>query len=276
MGKEATLVIDCNRFNQEACSGRLFEISDTEYTVGKTIYFDVHGISADLIANLYLLNGCTFEGLGTFSVDINEEVQEIINFSGESRNQLMYPADAIIKITANTDLVTIDTENNTISCYASKGTVISGMQKIGYSCIGFNDETTAVYGSVKVRYYKCKFKKRWSWTVPNRSGVFYFFLLESGKVVHQWTTEVESEEDAGGVLVKDITINVSDYVTDSLLEDVTVYLDGVNKGTTDADGNIDISNVTVGHHTVKFTKTGYLDSDEDDLDNDEFTLSSDI
>jgi len=69
-------------------------------------------------------------------------------------------------------------------------------------------------------------------------------------------------------IVRDITIRITDYVDDSELETVTVYLDGVSQGTTDANGEIDISTVTVGGHELKLTKTGYQDSDADTIFND--------
>jgi len=47
-----------------------------------------------------------------------------------------------------------------------------------------------------------------------------------------------------------------------------VFIDTVNKGTTDADGLITITDVTVGSHAIKMTKTGYEDSDTDTLIND--------
>jgi hypothetical protein len=69
-------------------------------------------------------------------------------------------------------------------------------------------------------------------------------------------------------ITRTITIRVTDYVDSSELQTVTVYIDGVDKGTTGADGELDISNVTVGGHELKLTKAGYLDSDVDTLFND--------
>jgi hypothetical protein len=69
-------------------------------------------------------------------------------------------------------------------------------------------------------------------------------------------------------IIRDITIRVTDYVDDDELLGVTVWLDGVNQGTTDVNGEIDIHGVTVGGHELKLTKTGYIDSDLDTLFND--------
>ena len=69
-------------------------------------------------------------------------------------------------------------------------------------------------------------------------------------------------------ITRTITIRVTDYVDSSELETVSVYLDTVLKGTTDANGEISIASVTVGGHELKLTKTGYTDSDADTLYND--------
>ena len=68
--------------------------------------------------------------------------------------------------------------------------------------------------------------------------------------------------------IRDITIRVTDYVDEDELSGVTVYLDGVSQGTTDANGEIALHGVTVGGHELKLTKTGYVDSDVDTLFND--------
>lgn len=69
-------------------------------------------------------------------------------------------------------------------------------------------------------------------------------------------------------ITRTITIRVTDYVDITELETVSVYLDTVLKGTTDANGELSIASVAVGGHDLKLTKTGYTDSDADDLFND--------
>jgi hypothetical protein len=99
---------------------------------------------------------------------------------------------------------------------------------------------------------------------------------EEGIEPHETVTSLGATSIAWGgegaysptVIVRDITIRVTDYVDDSELPTVTVYLDGVSQGTTDSNGEITISTVTVGGHELKLTKTGYQDSDADTLFND--------
>lgn len=67
-------------------------------------------------------------------------------------------------------------------------------------------------------------------------------------------------------------ITVLDYSTNAALDGVTVYLNGVVKGTTDANGRVSLGNLLPGNYTLKMTKLGYFNSDEDGLNNDYFTV----
>lgn len=69
-------------------------------------------------------------------------------------------------------------------------------------------------------------------------------------------------------ITRTITIRVTDYVDATELAGVSVYLDSVLQGATDANGEISIADVTVGGHELKLTKAAYLDSDADDIYND--------
>ena len=108
-------------------------------------------------------------------------------------------------------------------------------------------------------------------------------LMPTGKglTVHEALTDLNSSGVTWGGLGKwsaagatrDITIQVSDYIDASELQTVSVFLDTVLKGTTDADGELDIDDVAVGGHALKLTKAGYLDSDADELLNDYIVVS---
>jgi len=98
---------------------------------------------------------------------------------------------------------------------------------------------------------------------------------EAGLEVHKAVNDLNTSYSWGGLgkwaaagATRDITIHVTDYIDASELQTVTVWIDGVNKGTTDANGELDVDDVAVGGHTLKLTKTGYLDSDADTLLND--------
>lgn len=98
---------------------------------------------------------------------------------------------------------------------------------------------------------------------------------EGGLELHEYVTSMNEAASFGGLgsespsaTTRTITINVSDFVDLADLQTVTVYIDSVDKGTTDANGLITIADVTVGSHAIKMTKTGYSDSDVDTLIND--------
>jgi hypothetical protein len=98
---------------------------------------------------------------------------------------------------------------------------------------------------------------------------------ELGLEAHEEIRDITSEIEWGGQgqytptsITRTIVIRVTDYVDESELQTVTVYLDSVSKGDTDANGELSIAGVTVGGHELKLTKTGYVDSDDDTLYND--------
>jgi hypothetical protein len=98
---------------------------------------------------------------------------------------------------------------------------------------------------------------------------------EKGLELHEYITSMNEAASFGGLGVESasaatrtITVNVADFISDDDLQTVVVFIDEVNKGTTDADGLITIADVTVGNHAIKMTKAGYTDSDADTLIND--------
>jgi len=99
--------------------------------------------------------------------------------------------------------------------------------------------------------------------------------IETGLEIHEAVNDLNVSYAWGGLgkwtvagATRDITIHVADYIDASELQTVSVYIDDVLKGTTDASGELDVDDVAVGGHTLKLTKTGYLDSDADTLLND--------
>jgi len=72
---------------------------------------------------------------------------------------------------------------------------------------------------------------------------------------------------------RSVTLTIYDYQTDAVVDGAAVYVDGTHRGVTDAAGQITVTGLLVGSHTLKVTKTGYVDSDLDALANDSFTVS---
>ncbi len=68
-------------------------------------------------------------------------------------------------------------------------------------------------------------------------------------------------------------LSVSDFCSGEVVSGVHVYLDGVSVGTTNASGRIHLGELKPGTiHQLKMTKDGYIDSDNDVLHNDSFTV----
>ena len=99
---------------------------------------------------------------------------------------------------------------------------------------------------------------------------------ENGLKFHKVVTSLNADEISWGgegkldaySPTRNITINITDYVSEEDVAEASVYIDGALQGTTDANGEIDITDIAVGTHTLKVTKTGYVDSDADELLND--------
>ena len=72
-----------------------------------------------------------------------------------------------------------------------------------------------------------------------------------------------------------IVVHVIDYTTSAVVADVSVYVDGTLIGTTDASGDITVTDVAEGTHIIRITKDGYVDSLYDDLANDYVVVESD-
>jgi hypothetical protein len=98
---------------------------------------------------------------------------------------------------------------------------------------------------------------------------------ELGLEAHEEIRDITSEIEWNGqgqytptAVTRTITVRVTDYVDDTELQTVSVYLDSTLKGTTNVNGELSIADVAIGGHELKLTKTGYLDSDADTIFND--------
>jgi len=71
-----------------------------------------------------------------------------------------------------------------------------------------------------------------------------------------------------------VTIVVKDRITEAVVPNATVTVDGVVVGQTDANGAINLGLKSAGNHTIQVTATGYRDTALDGLANDAFSVSS--
>jgi hypothetical protein len=91
-------------------------------------------------------------------------------------------------------------------------------------------------------------------------------------------TDIGGDGDGDGdgdipVLRTNVAIHVKDFATDVNISGAFITIDNSPKGSTNEDGVYVIPSIYSGDHTIKITASGYLDSDEDELANDTFTVS---
>lgn len=72
--------------------------------------------------------------------------------------------------------------------------------------------------------------------------------------------------------VKEVIINVDDYITDEDIGGVKVFINGVPFGTTTPAGNVTCW-LRPGVHKIRLEGPGYIDGDEDQLINDYITVT---
>ena len=85
--------------------------------------------------------------------------------------------------------------------------------------------------------------------------------------------EYELGEDAGDEKLYDITIIYKDFVTGAPIGEARVWVDDKYIGQTNADGEIDIEQISAGKkHLIRASRPGYLNTDSDSLTNDSFII----
>ncbi|MBF0607683.1 MAG: hypothetical protein HQL61_09070 [Magnetococcales bacterium] len=72
---------------------------------------------------------------------------------------------------------------------------------------------------------------------------------------------------------EEVYITVKYACTNEVQPDATVIVDGQFVGVTDHEGKVYAGRLASGRHTLKVTKTGFLDSDRDTIANDWFDIS---
>lgn len=72
--------------------------------------------------------------------------------------------------------------------------------------------------------------------------------------------------------IRDVVINIKNYVDVNNIEGAMVYIDGVLRGTTDIDGELTVTDLSVGGHSLQVSEAGYIYSADDHLLNDYFVV----
>ena len=251
------------------CKGVLFEIASEEIKAGDTVELMLWGGSTALLSEYTLYKGTQTMGAGISAIDSStDSFEPIIDFAETYKSQLDYPIERINKIIAVTEIFTIDDNNNVVT-WASRGSTVTNLfARHGYSCLITLDRKL-LYGSVKAYCTRSPYKKSWFWTIPDgEEGLHWFFIYKANMVLdHKFS--IELPDLASSVLAyRNITIKVVDKDSDAGISGAIVAMDGVVVGTANSAGMVYVSGVRTGSHTIHITAESYLDSDQDDLNNE--------
>jgi len=200
---------------------------------------------------------------------VSEEIEDVVFTDGVAT--LTYPVsgqaglgDASVEVTWNNALIG-DAEPNWTP---------GSNQLIVNKFIGDDD-----YYSIPAQVTYTTRKHKYQIEIPESwvSAVFVVpFRIAHSIGIGQETCDIRSLsmtiEGEGITTPEDVVIHVQDYVSDVDIDGVAIYVDGVYRGVTDASGLLTVEALTPGDHTIRMTKTGYVSSDLDDLDNDDFTV----
>lgn len=262
---------DDTETDARSCPSRLLEISPAPYLQGQTVQITAWGSP---LRNLRLYLGNDSLGTGD-AVSLSSEDQEIIEtveFNGSNTQSLDNVIDRLKKVTAQTE-ITAQKTSGSLRTFAPSGGVVN-FKKVGGSCVGREVEDEVYFGTVLVSYDRADEGKRWNFVLPNKSGTLYFFVKDQSDVVSTFAVTIGGE---AGVAYRDVTLVYTDIVSEIAIEGATVIIDeGLSTqqtGTTDVDGKVTFLTVKTGVHQIKATKSGHLDTDADDLDNDEIIVT---
>lgn len=129
-----------------------------------------------------------------------------------------------------------------------------------YACLFYYDE----YGEVG------RVEQLYAFTAQDPAPGDYTDQTSCQSAGYYWYNDA-CHADPPAVVTR--TIWVYDYLTEANVAGAYVAVNGVNKGQTDANGQIAVSGLVVGQtYTLEITKTGYIDSDLDEIANDSFTV----
>ena len=139
--------------------------------------------------------------------------------------------------------------------------------RIGYSCLGpISNEI--LYGTVICRAVRSIYYKQWLWTVPaGQEGSHWFFLYNNGVLVKKFSIALPDLTLTVPV-PKDVKLRIIDYNTDAVISGATIFIDAVNEGVTDINGELMVYGILTGSHAVRVVASGFLDTDVDSLAND--------
>ncbi len=254
-----------------SCSGVLFEVPTQQIVAGDTVELRLWGGTRDLLLPYTLYKGTDTMGSGEIYETTLPQATVIIDFAETYNHQFEWPYLTIDEVLAINEIQYED-EDGDIATWAHKGELITPrFARNGYSCIYAMDRI-ALYGSISAKVTRSPVYKRWYWTVPAGSeGLHWFFIYKGNDLTNKFSIELP-DLTATDQELRNITLTIRDKDTDALLPGTQVFIDGLSAGVTDAYGQLPVTDIVQGTHTLKLISSGYLDSDDDNLNNDSFEV----
>jgi hypothetical protein len=207
---------------------------------------------------------------GTFTVTYRStsDVQEVVDFAEAYEFQCKWPIFSINKVTSLQELVQIDKVTNNVTQYCKEGQDITSLfSRKGYSCITVTDKTP-LFGSVLLEYTRSPYYKVWEWTIPTGAqGQYWFFIYQGIFPKNKFSIELP-DLALGTPEPRNIALKVVDRDSGNLLDNASVWIDGVFHGVTDANGVLLVNGILTGSHPIRVIRSGFVDTDLDNLYND--------
>lgn len=232
------------RFDDEDITGFLTIEIDPDRNDGKFSFAPGNEVHLDVITSADIAIQFASQGTLSFAGSTTKPVEEYIPVFQISERSLRYPPLNFSYQWLGPSGGSVVVDGTTLKFVDDE---VIGLLKVNYD--------------IAVRRYDLK-------NVSQPEQVMVAMLNDDGKsdtLLISFQEEVEEENE--------VTIIVRDYSSGNPVQGVDVKVDGDYKGTTDADGRVFIGKQAKGTYDLLLEPPSpYLQSDEDGLANDEYTI----
>ena len=196
---------------------------------------------------------------------------EVVDIQGRDLIALKRNVVSIVETRALTDIEPIGVDGAKPTVQAGSVGLENDQRAFSFT-IGEKGELVASeagwFGSIAVEY---ETPGRQVWSISGLKPGTYTLSAKSGRdTVLMPLTVQEARVPPSGE--RSVVINIKNYCTDAVVEGAKVYVDGALRGTAGADGLVSVGSLAAGSHQLRVTAAGYIDSDQDDLVNEQFTV----
>jgi hypothetical protein len=279
---------DCgNRIVVEANKTSVEEGGEVVFTAYSACYVDAQKIKMKA-SDGYL--GQTTRGIS--SLDRKTDTVQLAN---SNFGTTTYPIGRIESVLAASTIYYwpegVEQTPENIRIAATRGSsIVGGVIPICGSKFRINNNwisSSRIYGFLKINYYPGNFVRAFHWDAPVKvddDTPFLFFVYFNDLLLNTISITVTDSDGSGAIIdpdpdddpeeptIKSVLIVVSDICSEAKLSNATVYIDGTNRGKTNVNGEL-LLNLAKGTHTIRCTRTDYIATDDDQIDNEEFTVS---